>query len=153
MKSKQILGQRYSVNFELKTETSSRKIPLEKNYTCKYKQNRLQSLKLNPMNFHHSSSLLLVNLNDIILFHLESLGGLVIIDPSSIKQETEAGLWNSHPLAVRLLEFAHLCSLLHTEVNLVRILSNNLQLDVLSLISHLELVFSSLVEVNQAIKA
>merc|ERR1719481_1269608 len=104
------------------------------------------------MNFHHGTpSLLLVNLNDIILFHLESLGSLVIIDPSSIEKETEAGLWDSHPLTVRLLEFAHLCSLLHTEMNLVRILSNNLQLDVLSLISHLELVFCSLKEVNQAL--
>merc|ERR1719357_1209091 len=121
---------------------SSRKIPQRNFYKCKYKQNRRQSLKLHRKNFHpHASSLLLVDFNDIILFHLESLGSLVIIDPSSIEQETEAGLWNSNPLAVRLLEFAHLCGLLHTEVNLVRILSNNLQLDVLGLISHCELVF------------
>ena len=34
-----------------------------------------------------STGLLLVHLDDIILFHLESLRGLVIVDPSSIEQK------------------------------------------------------------------
>ena len=40
------------------------------------------------------------------------------------------------PLAVRLLELAHLRGLLHAEVDLVRVLPDNLQLDVL--VSHFE---------------
>merc|ERR1719342_1742804 len=113
MKSKQILGQRKSINLEQKTGDIFQEYSSLREISTFVNTNKTvyTNLKLNPMNFHHSSSLLLVNLNDIILFHLESLGGLVIIDPSSIEQETEAGLWDSHPLAVRLLEFAHLCSL------------------------------------------
>merc|ERR550519_595944 len=85
----------------------------------------------------HSARLFLVNLDDIILLHLQSLRSLVIIDPPSIEQEPETGLWDSHPLAVRLLQFPHLSGLLHTEVDLVRVLAHNLQLDVFSLVSHL----------------
>merc|ERR1719357_2493731 len=100
--------------------------------------------------YPHPSSLLLVNLDDIVLFHLESLWSLVIINPPSIEQKTEAGLWNSNSLAVRLLQFSHLCGLLHTEVNLVGILSNNLELDVFGLVTHVSLLYS-LKEVNQAL--
>ena len=38
-----------------------------------------------------TSSLFLVNLNDIVLFHLQSLGSLVIVDTTSIKEETQGG--------------------------------------------------------------
>merc|ERR1739838_304021 len=82
-----------------------------------------------------SPSLFLVNLNDIVLFHLESLGVLIIIDPPSIKQKTERCDWDSNPLGVRLLEFAHLSGLLHPEVDFIGILSNHLQFDVFRIIS------------------
>ena len=36
-----------------------------------------------------------------------------------------------HPLAVRLLELAHLRGVLHSEVDLVGVLSHNFQLDVI----------------------
>ena len=48
----------------------------------------------------------------------------------------------THPLAVALLELAHLGGLLHTEVDLVRVLPDHLQLDVLSLVSHVAVGFA-----------
>ena len=88
------------------------------------------------------------------LLHLEGLGGLVVVDPATVEQEAEAGNWNTHlrkiivqpsmpspithPLAVALLELAHLGGLLHPEVDLVGVLANHLQFYVLGLISHVE---------------
>ena len=43
---------------------------------------------------------------------------------------------HSHPLTVALLQFAHLRGLLDTEVDLITVLTDHLQLDVLSLVSH-----------------
>ena len=42
----------------------------------------------------------------------------------------------THPLAVALLELAHLGGLLHPEVDLVGVLAHHLQLDVLGLVTH-----------------
>merc|ERR1719220_2713627 len=81
------------------------------------------------------SSLFLIHLNYVILFHLESLRGLIIIDPSPVEQKPQGCNWNTNPLGVRLLQFPHLSSLLHPEVDFIGILSNNLELDVFSVIS------------------
>ena len=54
----------------------------------------------------------------------------------------EAGDRDSDPLAVGLLQLAHLGGLLHTEVDLVRVLPDHLQLDVLSLVSHVAVGFA-----------
>ena len=67
--------------------------------------------------------LLLVHLDDVVLLHLQSLRGLVIIDPAAIEQESEGGDGDAHSLTVGLLELAHLSGLLHPEVDLVAILS------------------------------
>ena len=48
----------------------------------------------------------------------------------------EAGDRHADPLAVALLELAHLGGLLHPEVDLVAVLADHLQLDVLGLVSH-----------------
>merc|ERR1739838_1260869 len=96
-----------------------------------------------------TSSLFLVNLNDVILFHLQGLGVFIIIDPSSIKEETERCDWDSNPLRVRLLEFAHLSGLLHPEVDFIGILSNHLQFDVFRIISSSPSLF--LVNLNDII--
>ena len=99
------------------------------------------------------------------LLHLQGLGRLIIVNPAAIEQEAKTGHWNSHlkqktmakttvlssthPLAVALLQFAHLGSLLHSEVDLVGVLAHNLQLDVLSLIGHpVGLVSSDISETN-----
>merc|ERR1719319_844591 len=89
-----------------------------------------------------SSGLLLVNLNDIILFHLQSLGCLVIVDSSSVEEESEGSDWDTNPLGVGLFQLTHLGGLLHPEVDLVRVLSDHLELDVFRIISrHLEFYF------------
>ena len=70
-----------------------------------------------------SSSLFLVHLNDVILLHLQGLRGLVVIDAAAVKQKSEGSDRDADPLAVRLLELAHLGGLLHPEVDLVAVLS------------------------------
>ena len=67
--------------------------------------------------------LLLVHLDDVVLLHLQSLRGLVVVDPAAVKQESEGGDGDAHSLTVGLLELAHLGGLLHPEVDLVAILS------------------------------
>merc|ERR1740129_2119304 len=99
-----------------------------------------------------SAGLLLVHLDDIVLLHFQGLWGLVIVNAASVKQETEGGDGDADPLAVGLLEFAHLGGLLYTEMDLVGVLADNLQFDVLSVRHVLALLkVRSLVEVNQAI--
>ena len=67
--------------------------------------------------------LLLIHLDDVVLLHLQGLGGLVIVDAAAVKQEPEGGDGDADPLAVGLLELSHLCGLLHPEVDLVTVLS------------------------------
>ena len=55
---------------------------------------------------------------------------------SGFRHSPEAGHRHSDPLAVGLLQLAHLGGLLHPEVDLVRVLSDHLQLDVLGLVTH-----------------
>ena len=78
-----------------------------------------------------AAGLLLVHLDDVILLHLQRLRSLVIIDPSAVEEEAEGGDGDPDPLAVGLLELAHLRGLLHAEVDLVAVLPHHLQLDVL----------------------
>jgi len=82
-----------------------------------------------------SPGLLLVHLDDIVLLHFQGLWGLVIVDAAAVKQETEGGDGDADPLAVGLLEFAHLGGLLHPEVDLVGVLADHLELDVLGLVA------------------
>ena len=67
--------------------------------------------------------LLLVHLDDVVLFHFQSLRGLVVVDPAAVKQEPEGGDRDADPLAVGLLQLAHLRGLLHPEVDFVAVLS------------------------------
>ena len=48
----------------------------------------------------------------------------------------EGGDGDADPLAVRLLELAHLGGLLHAEMDLIGVLAHHLQLDVLGLLRH-----------------
>ena len=70
-----------------------------------------------------AASLLLVHLDDVVLLHLQGLRGLVVVDPAAVKQEPEGCNGDANPLAVGLLELAHLCCLLHPEVDFVAVLS------------------------------
>ena len=67
--------------------------------------------------------LLLVHLDDVVLLHLQSLRGLVVVDPAAVKQKSEGGDGDAHSLTVGLLELAHLGGLLHPEVDLVAVFS------------------------------
>ena len=83
------------------------------------------------------AGLLLVHLDHIVLLHLQCLlsklqdsapkclylRSLVVVDPAAVKQEPEGGDGDADPLAVGLLELPHLCGLLHSEVDLVTVLS------------------------------
>ena len=70
-----------------------------------------------------AAGLLLINLDDIVLLHLQGLRGLVVVDPAAVKQESEGCDGDADPLTVGLLELAHLCCLLHPEVDFVAVLS------------------------------
>ena len=113
----------------------------------------MQSSKLSLT--HRTTRLLLIDLDDIVLFHLQSLGSFIVIYSPSVKQKPEIDFdhiyatieryqnipersnRNSNPLRIRFLELPHLGGLLHTEVDLVGVLANHLQLDVLCLVAHL----------------
>ena len=113
--------------------------------------------KTNPKLLRESetSRLLLVNLDHVILLHLQSFGGFIIVDPTSVKQKPnreqlfllltpsqptlpERGDGDADPLSIGLLQFSHLSGLLDSEVNLIAVLANNLQLDVLGVFSHVD---------------
>ena len=82
-----------------------------------------------------STSLLLIDLDHIILLHLQGLRVLVVIDSPAIEEEPEAGNGHAHPLAVALLQLPHLRGLLDPEVDLIAVLANHLQLDVLAVVT------------------
>ena len=77
------------------------------------------------------SAVIITHLDHVILFHLQGLGGLVIVDPPAIEEEPEGGDGDANSLAVRLLQLSHQRGLLHPEVDLVAVLAHHLQLDVL----------------------
>ena len=52
------------------------------------------------------SRLLLVNFDDVILLHLQSLGRLVVVDAPAVEEEAQRADRDAHSLAVRLLQFA-----------------------------------------------
>ena len=102
----------------------------------------------------HSAGLLLVDLDDIVLLHLERLRSFIIIDSAAVEEKpgnkeccerysykVEIDLpercdGDSNSLSVGLLQLAHLSGLLHSEVDLIAVLADNLQLDVLGIFSH-----------------
>ena len=81
-----------------------------------------------------SSGLLLVDLDDVVLLHLEGLGRLVVVDAAAVEEEAEGGDGDADALRVRLLQLAHLRRHLDAEVDLVGVLAHHLQLDVLGLV-------------------
>jgi hypothetical protein len=81
-----------------------------------------------------AARLLLVDLDDVVLLHLECLRGLVVVDPAAVEQEAEGADGDADALRVALLELAHLSGHLDAEVDLVRVLSDDLELDVLGLV-------------------
>ena len=80
----------------------------------------------------------LIDFDDVLLLHFQLLRGFVVVDPAAVEEEPEGADWDADPLRVGLLELAHLGRLLDSEVNLVRILADNLQLDVLGLLGHVD---------------
>ena len=50
-----------------------------------------------------SSGLFLVDLDDVVLLHLELLRRFVVVDASAVEQESEGGDRNADSLRVRLL--------------------------------------------------
>ena len=84
--------------------------------------------------FLDPSGLLLVDLDDVVLLHLEGLGRLVIVDAAPVEEEAQWGDGDAHTLGVALLELAHGSGHLDAEVDLVRVLADDLQLDVLGLV-------------------
>ena len=50
----------------------------------------------------------------------------------------ERGDGDADSLSIGLLQFAHLSCLLHSEVDFIAVLANNLQLDVLGVLSHVD---------------
>ena len=98
------------------------------------------SFSNSPPDVSHAvaASLLLIHLNDVILLHLQGLGRLVVVNASSVEEEAERGDGDSDSLRVGLLELAHLGGLLDAEVDLVRVLADDLQLDVLGIVTHSE---------------
>ncbi len=85
-----------------------------------------------------SSGLFLVNFDDVFLLHLELFRGLVVVDPPAVEEKPERRHRNPDPLRVGLLQLAHLRRHLDPEVDLVGVLADDLQLDVLGLVAHLE---------------
>ena len=83
-----------------------------------------------------AARLLLVHFDDVVLLHLERLRCLVVVDATAVEQEAEGGDGNSDTLRVGLLELAHLSGLLDPEVDLVGVLADDLQLDVLCIVTH-----------------
>jgi len=77
------------------------------------------------------SSLFLVNFYNIIVLHFQLFWCFIIVNPSTIKEESERGHRNAHTLTVTLFKLSHLCTHFDPEVNFITILSNHLQLDVL----------------------
>ena len=108
-----------------------------------FSQSRYRHLSCPWWQASQPPSLLLVNFDHVVLLHLKCLWSLVIVDATSIEEEAQRGDWDPDSLAVALLQFAHLCGLLHPEVDLVAVLPDDFQFDVLGLVaSHLGL-FSS----------
>ena len=75
-----------------------------------------------------STGLFLINFDYVVLFHFQCFWSFIVIDTTSIEQESEGGDGDSDSLAVGLLQFAHLSSLLDAEMDLIRVLAHNLEI-------------------------
>ena len=71
--------------------------------------------------------LLLVDLDDVVVLHVEGLWGVVVVDASAVEEEAEGGGGDAHPVRVRLLQLPHQRSHLHPEVHLVAVLTHHLR--------------------------
>ena len=85
------------------------------------------------MSLNSASNLHSHNLNNVTLFHPQQLGRVVVVDAPSVEEEAQRADWHTsvEVLTVLLLEPKHMSGLLDAEVDLVRILVNDLKLDVL----------------------
>ena len=80
----------------------------------------------------------LIDFDDVLLLHFQLLRSFVVVDPAAVEEEPEGADWDADPLRVGLLELAHLGGHLDSEVDLVRVLPDDLQLDVLGLLGHVD---------------
>ena len=73
------------------------------------------------------------NLNNIVLFHPKQLGRVVVVNAPSVEEKTQRADRHTlvEVLTVLLLEPKHISGLLDAEVDLVRVLVDDLKLDVL----------------------
>ena len=55
-----------------------------------------------------SAGLLLVDLDDVVLFHFQLLGCLVVVDAAAVEEEPKRVDRNADPFRVALLQLAHL---------------------------------------------
>ena len=55
-----------------------------------------------------SAGLLLVDLDDVVLFHFQLLGRLVVVDAAAVEEEPKRVDRNADPFRVALLQLAHL---------------------------------------------
>ena len=81
-----------------------------------------------------TTCLFLIDLNNVILFHLKSFGRLIVVNSAAIEQEPQGGHGYTHALGVGLLELAHVGGHFDPEVDLVGVLAHDFELDVLGLI-------------------
>ena len=81
-----------------------------------------------------SSSLLLVDLDDVVLLHFQRLRCLIVVDSPAVEEEPQGRDGDADALRVGLLQLSHLGRHLDAEVDLVGVLAHHLQLDVLCLV-------------------
>lgn len=55
--------------------------------------------------------------------HLSLLRSVVVVDPAAIEEEAERAHLDAGPVRIGLLQLAHAGSVLHSEVDLVRVLN------------------------------
>ena len=67
--------------------------------------------------------------NHVVLFHLQRLRGMVVLDTLSVEEEAKGDDGNADTLRVGLLELTHPGGLLHAEVEFSGVLADHLQLD------------------------
>ena len=83
-----------------------------------------------------ASGLFLIDFDDVLLLHFQLLRGFVVVDPAAVEEEPEGADWDADPLGVGLLELAHLGGHLDAEVDLVRVLADDLQLNIFGFVAH-----------------
>ena len=78
-----------------------------------------------------TTTLFLVNLDHVVVLHLQELRCVRVVDTTAVKQEPQGPHLYAHSFRVGLLEFAELSGHLHAKVNLIGVLAHDLQLYIL----------------------